>query len=403
MTRIATEITSGDSPRSALALASRLRARLGREEPALLLAFASGKQPLNQIVGPLAEGFAGAAVLGVSTTGGFVEDRRAKGAAAVFALAGDYRVHAGIGARLREDPARAVAEAAQRLPRAIEGYPHKTALMLLDPLSDRSEEATRIAAATLGPDVRVVGGAAGEDKGMQPSQVACGADVRGDAVVISLIFSKTPLGIGVSSGHTPITRPLRVTRAEGNVVMEIEGQPAWKVWRDQTRIAALDHDIDVDSMSPECELAFLLRFAATVTSGAGGGAGGADAFGGALRAPLARGRDGSIAFACGVECGALLRIAESSAAAQARVAREAARRAGEELGGKRAAGAVVFDCVCRDMLLRGAFMSAVRGVSEELGDAPLAGCETFGEIARREGEASGFHNTTSVVLAFPAA
>ena len=69
----------------------------------------------------------------------------------------------------------------------------------------------------------------------------------------------------------------------------------------------------------------------------------------------------------------------------------------------RAAGAVVFDCVCRDMMLRGAFMSAVRGVSEELGDAPLAGCETFGEIARREGEATGFHNTTSVVLAFPAA
>lgn len=400
MTRIATEITSGDAPRSALALASRIRARLGREEPALLLAFASARQQLNQIVEPLAAGFAGATVLGVSTTGGFVEDRRAKGAAAVFALAGDYRVHAGIGARLREDPARAVAEAVQRLPRAIDGYPHKTALMLLDPLSGKSEEATRIAAATLGPDVRVVGGAAGDDDGMQRSLVSCGADVRGDAVVLSLIFSKTPLGIGVSSGHTPITRPLRVTRAEGNVVKEIEGQPAWKVWLDQTRIAALDHDIDVDSMSPEGELAFLLRFAAAVTSGKDRGAAPGD---GALRAPLARGRDGSIAFACGVECGSLLRIAESSAASQARVAREAARRAGQELGGKRAAGAVVFDCVCRDMLLRGAFMSAVRGVSEELGDAPLAGCETFGEIARREGEASGFHNTTSVVLAFPAA
>ena len=65
--------------------------------------------------------------------------------------------------------------------------------------------------------------------------------------------------------------------------------------------------------------------------------------------------------------------------------------------------AVVFDCVCRDMLLQEAFLGAVRGISEELGDAPLAGFEAHGEIARRAGDDRGFHNATSVVLAFPAA
>lgn len=38
---------------------------------------------------------------------------------------------------------------------------------------------------------------------------------------------------------------------------------------------------------------------------------------------------------------------------------------------------------------------------EELGGAPLAGFETYGEIALDAGDMSGFHNTTSVVLAFP--
>ena len=38
---------------------------------------------------------------------------------------------------------------------------------------------------------------------------------------------------------------------------------------------------------------------------------------------------------------------------------------------------------------------------EELGGAPLAGFETYGEIALDVGAMSGFHNTTAVVLALP--
>jgi methyl-accepting chemotaxis protein len=37
---------------------------------------------------------------------------------------------------------------------------------------------------------------------------------------------------------------------------------------------------------------------------------------------------------------------------------------------------------------------------DELGGAPLAGFETYGEIAMEIGEMSGFHNTTTVVVTF---
>jgi methyl-accepting chemotaxis protein len=43
----------------------------------------------------------------------------------------------------------------------------------------------------------------------------------------------------------------------------------------------------------------------------------------------------------------------------------------------------------------------VHGISEELGGVPLAGFETYGEIALDAGDLSGFHNTTTVVLAIP--
>lgn len=392
-TTVATEIATGSAHDAAEVLVGRVRARLGPEQPSLLLAFASPKQPLEEVVRPLGAAFPGATVLGSTSSGAFIEAFCADGAVSVFALAGDYHVHAGIGVNLAADPERAVAEALSSVPRHLPGYMYRTALMLLDPVAGDGEEATRIAASMLGPDVRVVGGAAGDPIDMSRARVACGPVARPDAVAIGLIFSKLPLGIGVSQGHTPISRLLTVTRAEGNVVMEVEGRPAWAVWLEQARHAALNHNIDVDSMSPEQELAFLLRFEAALTSGGGY----------TIRAPLERRRDGSIAFAGGIERGATLRITESSAQDQVRGAREAARKANDELGGHKAAGAVVFDCICRDMLLRGSFPQAVRGISEELGDAPLAGFEGTGEIARVAGDDRGFHNATSVVLAFPAA
>lgn len=65
------------------------------------------------------------------------------------------------------------------------------------------------------------------------------------------------------------------------------------------------------------------------------------------------------------------------------------------------AGAVVFDCICRNLILKDDFKTAIAGIHEELGNVPLAGFETYGEIALDAGDLSGFHNTTTVVLAFP--
>jgi methyl-accepting chemotaxis protein len=62
----------------------------------------------------------------------------------------------------------------------------------------------------------------------------------------------------------------------------------------------------------------------------------------------------------------------------------------------------VFDCICRNLILGDRFADAVRAIADELGGAPVAGFETYGEIALCEGDLSGFHNTTSVVLAIGA-
>lgn len=393
MTKIATAMAKGSAAEAGERLVLDLEDRLGGAEPVLLVAFCSTAQPLGQVAGRLASRFPRAALIGASTAGEFTEAGHEKGASAVFALAGDYRVFAGIGTGLKADAERAVAQAVEGLPRALHGYPGKTALLLLDPLAGNGEEASLIASSLLGADVRLVGGAAGDDLRMQTTHVACGAKAASDAVVVGVIFSKQALGVGVCHGHRPLSRPLRVTRAEGNVVVELEGRPAWEVWRELTRERAQAHGVDVDRLPREEEGAYLLRYEAGLASGSEY----------KIRAPLSRSEDGSIHFACGIAEGSVIRITESEAEWQVDSAGEAARRARAQLGGRAVAGALVFDCICRNLILGKDFMRAVGAISHELGQVPLAGFETYGEISLDAGDMSGFHNTTSVVLAFPEA
>jgi methyl-accepting chemotaxis protein len=390
-THVVTASAAGAAASAAERIASELRRGLGSEEAALVMLFASTGQPLPEVAPIVARAFPGATVLGASTAGEFTERGDTKGAVSGVAVAGAFKVFAGIGTGVRASPERAVAQALEGLPRGLQGYPYRTGVLLIDTMAGNCEEATLLAAAELGADAPLAGGGAGDDLKMQSTVVSCGARAASDAVVVAQIFSKQPLGLGVCHGHRPLSQPLRVTKAHGNVVESIDDRPAWDVWRERTREAAKAQGIDVDKLSAQEEGSFLLRFEAGLAAG--------DEY--KIRAPLSRAEDGSIQFACGIPQGAVIRITESKPRDQVDSAREAARRARAKLGGSAAAGAIVFDCICRNLILGDEFKSAVSGMAEELGGVPLAGFETYGEIALDAGDMSGFHNTTSVVLAFP--
>jgi len=53
---------------------------------------------------------------------------------------------------------------------------------------------------------------------------------------------RCPSFTGVKHGHTPLSRALRATRAWGNVLYEINIQPAREVWKNETAEAAGYHD-----------------------------------------------------------------------------------------------------------------------------------------------------------------
>jgi methyl-accepting chemotaxis protein len=353
----------------------------------LAVVMASKKAGLGALLDRVAAKFPSACVLGATTSGEFTEEGDGNETASLFLASGDFKVFAGLGSGLGASPERAVEEALRGQPLEVAGYPHRAGIVLLDPFAGHGEEAALLLATALG-DQPLVGGAAGDDLVMKATEVGLPGRVTSDALVVATLFSKRPLGIGVKHGHRTLSpESFKVTRAEGSVVLEIDGRPAWDVWREVASSRARSVGLDPEGKPG----AFLLRFEAGLRVGG--------EF--KVRAPLAPQPGGGILFATPMETGTVFHVMESDGSAQTESAVVAATRAREALGGSKVAGALVFDCICRKLILEDAFADMLRQVSESLGSVPLAGFETYGEIAMNSGDMSGFHNTTCVVLAFP--
>lgn len=361
------------------------------DRPTLLVVFASTECPLEALMAAAVVALPGVTSIGCTTAGEFTQASEGKGQFTAWLMGGDDVVAAaGIGRGLKTDPEKAVSAAIPKLA-DDKDRPHRTAIVLLDPLSGNGEETALIASTLLGPTVRLAGGAAGDDLKFSRALVACGKHVANDSVVIAILASTRPLGIGVQHGHTPLSKPLTVTKATGAVVHELDGRPAFAVWKEEVRAAALKLGIDIDAVAAKEMGGHLLRYELGLIAGANEYK---------IRAPLSVGEKGALSFACGIPEGAVVRVTQSVEEAQVASARGAALRAKKGLGGAAVAGALVFDCICRNLILGSRFGSAVKEISTTLG-APLAGFETYGEIAMDLGQSSGFHNTTTVVLAFP--
>jgi len=120
-----------------------------------------------------------------------------------------------------------------------------------------------------------------------------------------------------------------------------------------------------------------------------------------VRAPLSVGADGSLTCAAAIPEGAMISILEGDPDCMIEAAASAAEEAKKHMGSTKAAGVLLFDCVCRGMILKDAFEREVAAVRATFGDAPIAGFLTYGEIARYRGRLDGWHNATAVVVAIP--
>jgi hypothetical protein len=362
--------------------------------PQFCITFASSKYNYAEVLRGIKSVAPDTQLIGCSSAGEFTEEAVEKeSVVCAFIASSTHKFFTGLGNGIKEDPVKAIEEAVAGFPTTIDGYPHSSAIILIDGLCGVGEEVCMSALSVLGPTVRFVGGAAGDDLKLLETKVFFGEQSTSDATAVCLLSSKSPVAVGVKHGHCAFSEPLTLTKTHGSTVVEINGKPAFAVWKEHTRERAMNKGIDVDKLSSPSDIGnFLLQYEAGLLAGPEY----------KLRAPLSVNQNQSLNFVCTMVEGSVIRIMESpNRYYQIASAKQAAELAVKSARGAKLAGAIVFDCVCRNAILDKDYYKGVEEIKNVIGNVPLIGFATYGEIAMEMGQLSGFHNTTTVVLLIP--
>ncbi len=384
--------TSPDSASAAREAVVAASDRLEGAAPAFGFLFAGPKHDLRALVRTARAASGGAEFLACSTAGEFTEAGLTHHGVVAFLVASESLGHqARFASGMKDDPegvARALCRGFDEL--KTEAFAHdrlrSTTVLLTDGLAGTGERTLQAVSELTGPFQQIAGAAAAAEGDFAATAVAAGEESGGDAAAALHVFGAQAWGVGVGHGLEPASEPMVVTRAEGNVVYELDGRPAFEVYRQHARQRGIE--LTVDNAGPylignELGLFFFDRVDKA-------------------RAPLAVGEDGSLTCAADVPAASTVCILDGEPGKMIAAARRAAEEARENLNGADAAGVLLFDCVCRGMILGDGFQEEIEAVRSVFGEVPVAGFLTYGEIARYRGRFGGWHNTTAVVLAVPA-
>ncbi len=333
-------------------------------------------------------GAAPAHTVGCSSFASFTgEQQVAKGVVAAFLPAG--RRSYGVAAAEVVDhdifrAARDVTEQAMVQAGGPDG--HSALLVFSDGLAGDQREVVRGSYTVTGATVPLFGGAAGENqRAFTTYQYADGQVMRNGLVGI-WVNGAEPIGVGVRHGWHPIGEPMIVTRADGNVVYELDGRPAVDMYLANRGNDPLDTDL---SGAPTT------TFSAQLLDKPLGMATVSGRFD--VRHILERTADGGLVMFGHINEQSVVEVMAGDwwdlvdAAEQATI---------DAIGQLRSPpqGALVFSCTGRVAPLGPRLPDEATAVARGMSGAPVAGFFTYGEFARVTGS-TGFHNATVVVLA----
>lgn len=359
-------------------IVAQVRRGLGSEEPVAALVFAAMQEGVEALLEGLRSSFPGTAMIGCSTDGelsdriGFRED-----SLTMVAFAGPgLSARTALGRGVSEDPDGVTATAARAL--VSEGQVPRVVFTLPDGLARCGADAiveglTR----ELGVGVPLVGGTAGDQWNFKSTWQFADDQVVSDGVPLLALYGPVKVGVGVSSGWTPIGQRGLVTQAVGPTIVSIDHAPAYQFYE-----RYLGPDAET---TPEYPLGVFLP-GSTVPI---------------LRAPLRTDPEsGAITFTGNVPQGAEVQITEAVREDMLEACGRSARAALAGLDGLPPRGALIFSCAARKQLLGTRTAAELSSLCEVLPDAiPIGGFYTYGEVAAPSPDSAPcFHNETIVTV-----
>ena len=351
-----------------------------------VIVFASARHDYPALLNALSDEAGTEVVVGSSSAGEFTQDQRGNGQVSAMGLrSSDMRFAVGVGREISRDPTAAAAQVVNSFRGLRDGVaPYRSALVMTDALAGHTDSLIEELTLRTAGNYRFFGGGAGDDGLFQKTHVFAGRQALSDAVVALEILSDKPVGIGVAHGWEPTGPGLRVTESEGMKLVSLNGLPAFDVFADH----ALRTGQAFDRASP---MPFFLHNVLGIQGPQGY----------RLRVPLAVQEDGSVMCAADVPEGSLVHVMKTSNESALQAARAATTAALHALEGHRPGTAIVFDCVATRLRMGDVFQDELAACAQLLAPAGFVGCNTYGQIARAEGQFGGFHNCTAVVCVLP--
>ncbi|MEO8543453.1 MAG: FIST N-terminal domain-containing protein [Burkholderiaceae bacterium] len=387
MNKVHNSMTShSDSVAAGRELGQEFRRAFGGDSADAVVVFASANHDFAALLGTLADETGTEMIAGASSAGEFTHTGRGEGSVSAMALRSDeMQFSLGVGRDIGANPAAAAASIVSGFRGITQNWKHhRSALVMADALAGHSDALVEELTLATGGNYRFFGGGAGDDGRFSKTHVFAGREAFSGGAVALEILSNKPVGIGVAHGWEPTGAPLRCTEAHGATLVGLNGAPAVDVFKDHAQRTGQPFDV-------KDPLPFFLHNVLGIKAPEGY----------RLRVPLAIGPNGEIECAAAVPEGALVHVMQTNNQSAVLAARQATRAALAALDGLSPAGAFVFDCVATRLRLGRAFEDELAACASMLGPGGFVGCNTYGQIARSEGQFGGFHNCTAVVCALP--
>jgi hypothetical protein len=289
-----------------------------------------------------------------------------------------------VASALDRGPRGAGAAAAGCVAERASDLPYQVLLLLTDGSLTGQEEVLAGVYGVVGASVPLVGGNCGPDPVRGHGYQLHGTEVYTGSVVAAVLASDRPFGIGLGHGCRKVGEPMLVTHSVGSELYALDDRPAMAAYLGRLGAPAQAYtDKDAfDEYTRSRPIGIQRRS------------------GDELRHARYVGHpDGRLRSSGEVPEGSLIWVMEGDPQSTLEAVAEACRAAVDRLAGAPPLGLVAFDCISRSRVLgpEGTRQEVERMLKEAQG-APIAGCYTWGEIARTRGT-SGYHNQTLVVLA----
>ncbi|MFN4150770.1 MAG: FIST signal transduction protein, partial [Candidatus Sericytochromatia bacterium] len=231
---------------------------LNNETPDLLLVFSSTAYDYSKLLEAISKESNTTNIVGASTAGEFNQSSVSRNSVSIMAIKSDTIKFVPVLSRDSKGRYKEVAEnifgdfKEQLQLMGRDGLRYPTILLMMDAMMGSGEELVKDIYSKTGILSQIVGGAAGDDAKLEKTHVFFGTEALENSIVFVKMFSKSKIGIGVSHGMKNATKPMKVTKSVGGVLYELDGKPAYQVYKDYAETKNV-------TLSPENTFEFLIN------------------------------------------------------------------------------------------------------------------------------------------------